>query len=66
MGVVIGSAVIPISLCIFWGRLTGAAMIAGAVSGTVCGLVSWLITASTYDGGLSNFIDNTGNVKFII
>ncbi len=60
MGVVIGSAVIPISLSIFWGRLTGYSMVAGACTGTLLGLISWLITASTYEGGLSNFIDNTG------
>ena len=60
MGVVIGSAVIPISLCIFWGRLTGYAMITGACTGTLFGLISWLITASTFEDGLSNFIDNTG------
>ena len=60
MGVVIGSAVAPISMAIFWARVTAPAMIGGAVGGTTCGLIAWLITASTYEGGLGDFMINTG------
>ena len=60
MGVVIGSAVAPISMAIFWARVTAPAMIGGAVGGTTCGLIAWLITASTYEGGLDDFMLNTG------
>jgi Na+/proline symporter len=60
MGILIGSAVIPITLCMFWGRLTGVAMITGSVGGAVLAVLTWLILASTYDGGLQNFLQNTG------
>ncbi|KAK7450506.1 hypothetical protein BaRGS_00039937, partial [Batillaria attramentaria] len=60
MGVLVGSAVVPITLCMFWGRLTGTAMIAGSVVGMVLALATWLGVAATYEGGLSNFLDNTG------
>jgi Na+/proline symporter len=60
MGVLIGSAVIPISLSLMWTRITAPGMVVGAVSGSVAGLASWLGFASTYPGGLSEFFTNTG------
>ncbi|RUS77237.1 hypothetical protein EGW08_014990 [Elysia chlorotica] len=44
----------------FWERLTGIAMIAGSISGTIAALIVWLAVASTYDGGLADWYDNTG------
>ena len=60
MGVLIGSAVFPITLAMFWGRANSIGMISGAVGGALLGLISWLSVASSYDGGLTSFIDNTG------
>ncbi|KAK6177025.1 hypothetical protein SNE40_015215 [Patella caerulea] len=60
MGVLIGSAVIPIGLAMFWDRLTSCAMISGSISGTVLALIVWMSVASTYEDGLSNFLTNTG------
>ncbi|GFR85860.1 urea-proton symporter DUR3-like [Elysia marginata] len=60
MGILVGSAVVPITLSMFWERLTGIAMIAGSLSGTGAALVTWLAVASTYDGGLSDWYNNTG------
>ena len=60
MGVLIGSAVIPIVLCMFWDRLTGFAMVSGALVGLVSGLVVWLCVAASKPGGLSDFIASTG------
>ena len=53
---------VPVVLAVLWARTTAAGMISGVVGGCVCGLISWLCLASTYDGGLSpqRFIDNTG------
>ncbi|XP_013388210.1 urea-proton symporter DUR3 [Lingula anatina] len=59
-GVLIGSVVIPISLAITWSRMNAAGMISGAVVGCVLGITSWLITSSQHEGGLANFIINTG------
>ncbi|XP_077869945.1 uncharacterized protein LOC100367180 [Saccoglossus kowalevskii] len=62
MGVVIGSSVVPIALTVFWTRLNGKAAVIGTVGGTLCGLTAWLVTASTFDGGLRSgvFLANTG------
>ncbi|XP_006823327.1 uncharacterized protein LOC100367327 [Saccoglossus kowalevskii] len=62
MGVVIGSSVVPIALTVFWTRLNGKGATIGTVGGTLCGLTAWLVTASTFDGGLSSdvFLTNTG------
>lgn len=61
MGVLIGSAVMPITLAMFWGRMNSYGMMSGAIGGSVCSLSTWLIVASTLDGGLSLFLVNTGN-----
>jgi len=60
MGVVIGSAVIPITLSLFWRRLTGPAMTAGATVGAALGLISWLIVSSLHPAGLADFFTSTG------
>ncbi|KAL3875049.1 hypothetical protein ACJMK2_037988 [Sinanodonta woodiana] len=59
MGVAINSAVLPITLCMFWETLTGVGMMAGSVCGTLIAIASWLSASSTYPGGLSNFLINT-------
>ncbi|XP_013388209.1 urea-proton symporter DUR3 [Lingula anatina] len=59
-GVLIGSTVIPISLSITWSRINAPGMVSGAVCGCILGLGSWLVTASQHEGGLSDFIQNTG------
>lgn len=63
MGILIGSAVIPITLCMCWERVTGNGMIAGAVSGTFLALITWLSVAATNEGGLNmdKFFENTGD-----
>ncbi|XP_048764480.2 uncharacterized protein LOC125672302 [Ostrea edulis] len=62
MGILIGSAVIPITLCMCWERLTGSGMVAGAVTGTTLALITWLSVAATNKGGLNSekFFENTG------
>ena len=59
-GILIASSVVPISMSILWARATSIGMIAGVVGGCASGLIAWLIYSSTYDGGLSNFVENTG------
>ena len=60
MGVLIGSAVIPIVLSMTWSRVSSHGMTAGAVTGCIIALVSWLVTASTRAGGLADFLTSTG------
>ncbi|XP_033764344.1 urea-proton symporter DUR3-like [Pecten maximus] len=60
MGILIGSAVVPIALSVSWDRLTGEGMMAGSISGTILAIIVWLSVASSYDGGLGRFLENTG------
>ncbi|XP_022237451.1 urea-proton symporter DUR3-like [Limulus polyphemus] len=60
MGILISSTVIPIALSVLWSRMNDKGMMVGAIAGCISGLASWLGTASTYPGGLSDFLSNTG------
>lgn len=54
MGVLIGSAVIPIALTITWRRTNKYAATAGAIIGLVVALITWTgVAASMYDGEIS-------------
>lgn len=53
MGVLIGSAVIPIAYCLVWSKCTAKAAIIGAVSGLCLAVMSWLVTAKTLYGEIS-------------
>ncbi len=64
MGVVIGSAVFPVAFAISWSKCSGTAAISGAITGFVLGLSSWLIYASTFDGGIN--IANTGRDEVML
>lgn len=46
-------------MTIIWVRTTSIALIVGSVSGLVGGIAANFIVASTFDGGLSNFLPNT-------
>lgn len=45
MGVVIGSAVIPIAFSITWAKCSAFGAIAGAVGGLIGAIITWLVTA---------------------
>jgi Na+/proline symporter len=53
MGVLIGSAVVPISLAIVWKRTNRVAATAGALTGLVCGVTIWLASSCAFYGTLS-------------
>nr|WGU51207.1 DUR3-like urea transporter subtype A2 [Theodoxus fluviatilis] len=53
-------------LSIIWSRTTAKAVIAGALSGLVGGASMVLIVASTYDGGLDNFLVNTSQYYSVL
>ena len=59
-GILIASSVVPISMSILWARATSKGMISGVVGGCLSGIIVWLSYASTYEGGLSDFVKNTG------
>ncbi|MEW6604055.1 MAG: sodium/solute symporter [Thermoproteota archaeon] len=58
MGVLIGSAVVPIALAVMWKKTNKIAATAGALVGLICGSVVWLATAHALYGEIS--VHSTG------
>ena len=52
MGILIGSAVIPIALTITWSRTTRSGAVAGAIIGVMLSLLTWTSVASAESGGV--------------
>jgi nucleotide-binding universal stress UspA family protein/uncharacterized protein with PQ loop repeat len=53
MGVLIGSAVVPISLAIVWKRTNKVAAALGALGGLACGVAVWLASSYAFYGIIS-------------
>uniref|UniRef100_A0A0L8I9N3 Uncharacterized protein n=2 Tax=Octopus bimaculoides TaxID=37653 RepID=A0A0L8I9N3_OCTBM len=49
----------PVLLSILWVKATGKGLITGSMMGLLCGTIVTLGVASTYPGGLGNFLINT-------
>lgn len=60
MGVLIGSAVAPISLSILWRRTNRYAATGGALAGLVAGVSGWLVSAMLIHGDIS--MQSTGSI----
>lgn len=56
MGIVIGSAVIPVSMVLTWRKATAKGAIAGAVLGQICGIIAWLVSNPFHGSG---FLDSS-------
>lgn len=54
MGVILGSAVVPIALCITWRKANRNGCVVGAVAGFGAGLVAWLVTTSALNDSSIN------------
>ena len=52
MGILIGSAVIPIALTITWSKTTRAGAVAGALVGVMLSLLTWTSVAAAESGGV--------------
>ena len=52
MGVILGSAVCPIALCITWRKASKVGCVGGALVGLAAGIIAWLVTTSTLNGGV--------------
>jgi ABC-type xylose transport system permease subunit len=44
MGIIVGPAVVPVTLSLFWARLNSFSMFVGLLAGLILGLVSWIVT----------------------
>jgi len=56
MGVILGSGVVPIALCITWSKANKWGCIGGSIAGFVAGIVAWLVTTSTLNHGVINVV----------
>jgi SSS family transporter len=65
MGVILGSAVVPIALCITWSQANKWGCIGGAVVGFFSGLIAWLVTTSSLNGGVINVTTSGGNYEML-
>jgi len=65
MGVILGSAVVPIALCITWSRANKWGCIGGSIAGFFAGLIAWLVTTSTLNGGVINVTTSGGDYEML-
>ncbi|KAG6807845.1 hypothetical protein H0H92_006224 [Tricholoma furcatifolium] len=65
MGVVLGSAVVPIALCITWSKANKWGCICGAVGGFSAGILAWLVTTASLNGGVINVTTTGGNYEML-
>jgi urea-proton symporter len=56
MGVILGSAVVPIALAITWSKANKNGCIWGSIAGFVAGVIAWLVTTSTLNNGVINVV----------
>jgi len=65
MGVILGSAVVPIALSITWSRANKWGCIGGSVAGFFAGLIAWLVTTSLLNGGVINVTTSGGDYEML-
>lgn len=61
LGILVGSCVMPIALSVIWHRITGKGIIVGVLGGLTAAVITWLVYASTLEGGLKMFHKNTSD-----
>lgn len=66
LGVICGSAVFPIIMSVGWFRTRAIGVFLGPILGLACGLVTWLVYASSFRGGLEKFRRNTGRQEVFL
>lgn len=65
MGVLLGSAVLPIALAIMSKSANKWCCIAGAWAGVVCGVIAWLVATSTLNNGVISVETTFGNYPML-
>lgn len=65
MGVILGSAVVPIALCITWRKASKVGCLSGAVVGFIVGVVAWLATTAGLNNNLINVTTSGGNYEML-
>ncbi|KAL1944061.1 hypothetical protein VTO73DRAFT_3879 [Trametes versicolor] len=65
MGVALGSAVVPIAMCITWSKANKWGSICGAIIGFCAGVVAWLVTTSALNGGDLSVTTTGGDLEML-
>jgi len=65
MGVILGSAVVPIALCITWSRANKWGCLGGSIAGFFAGIIAWLVTTSALNGGVINVTTSGGDYEML-
>lgn len=65
MGVILGSAVCPIALCITWKKASKVGCISGSVIGFSAGIIAWLVTTSALNQKVINVTTSGGNYEML-
>jgi len=65
MGVILGSGVIPIALCITWKKANKWGCVAGSVIGFAAGLIAWLITTAKLNNNVINVVTSGGDYEML-
>ncbi|KAI1798247.1 urea transporter [Ganoderma leucocontextum] len=65
MGVVLGSAVVPIAMCVTWSKANKWGCIGGSVAGFCTGVIAWLVTTSTLNGGEITVTTTGGDLEML-
>ncbi|KAF8057401.1 urea transporter [Lyophyllum atratum] len=65
MGVFLGSAVVPIALCVTWSKANKWGCIVASVSGLFAGIVAWLVTTAALNGGVINVVTSGGDFEML-
>ncbi|QRW21353.1 urea active transporter 1 [Rhizoctonia solani] len=65
VGTLLGSAVVPIALCITWQKASKIGCIVGAISGLFAGIIAWLVTTSTLNDKVINVTTSGGDYEML-
>ncbi|KAF9450855.1 urea transporter [Macrolepiota fuliginosa MF-IS2] len=65
MGVILGSGVVPVALCMTWSKANKWGCIGGPIAGFFCALMAWLVTTATLNDGVINVETTGGNFEML-
>ncbi|QRV79474.1 urea active transporter 1 [Ceratobasidium sp. AG-Ba] len=65
MGTLLGSAVVPIALCITWQKASKIGCMVGAISGLFAGIIAWLVTTSCLNDKEINVVTSGGDYEML-
>jgi Na+/proline symporter len=65
MGTFLGSAVVPIALCVTWSKASRTGCLVGCLTGFACGLIAWLVTTATRHDGVVNVVTSGGDFEML-